>query len=733
MPADTTLTVELNGPGDVVGINRAAILRTIPSDEEQRFSPLQLAGVEFREEDFPWRYSPAAVNNRSRPWCFVLALEESEFRARPQGTAPLASIEVQQGNLFPEADKLWLWAHVQANQVFGTSPEEVNTFLQGLLQQNPGLAFSRVFSSRRLKPNTRYRGVLLPSFESGRLAGLGLPANRAAGSLTAWENKAAGEWIPFPIYYQWDFQTAAGSDFESLARLMQPAPELALTPRKLEVNLPLGSAAATAGSYALPMPGVLMPLEQGVTAALPPEVAGNLYQELLPGQVGSGGRPVVAPPLYGRYYVDQLSLTNPSSASTNWYNQVNLDPRYRAVASLGSQVVQDGQEEYMQRAWEQVQDVLVANLNLRGMQYGLKASTGLRDQHLPLAVDTANVAVGSNQDVASIKPEEETQRAASQDDSSGLAAAVAPAPTLANYGLQLTALALPCVRLANSGLTARETIRRSNVPLAAFSPPFRRITKPFGRFQANLAGPPLRPTQTPDAVAGESPLGPGTSLQQRDELLNKLSDGTVRGSRPKDSLFRAYQFDDVALNALLAGEAQPTELRIVDEEGQYQQITDAAVVDLFTQAFAPFRTAVRFRTVDPAQPRLDLEALKKGMVAGTDPVRVFTTRANQALQPVPRFVVGDWEPADFNGADFLLDEVIPGLTIVQPTVEPVARRETSFAANNAGDSVAADEPLRAQNSTAIGASGSDQLLATATGRPRPVQPVMAYPVFKDPM
>src|SRR4051794_27924132 len=61
--------IAILGPGDVGGIKAEAILRSRPAGGSLQATPGELAYVEFYDEDFPWRYTPAdAVGGRLRPW-----------------------------------------------------------------------------------------------------------------------------------------------------------------------------------------------------------------------------------------------------------------------------------------------------------------------------------------------------------------------------------------------------------------------------------------------------------------------------------------------------------------------------------------------------------------------------------------------------------------------------------------------------------------------------------------
>ena len=48
-----------------------------------------------------------------------------------------------------------------------------------------------------------------------------------------------------------------------------------------------------------------------------------------------------------------------------WPNELNLDPRQRVTAALGTQVVQREQEQLMAAAWEQLEAVQAANQAMR--------------------------------------------------------------------------------------------------------------------------------------------------------------------------------------------------------------------------------------------------------------------------------------------------------------------------------------------------------------------------------
>lgn len=228
-----TKPVQLYGPGDVVGIEEKAIVKVEPRNWITNFEPNYLPYLEFYDEDFPWRYTPAKPGNhhRLRPWIMLAVLKADEFEEGKNTLGkPLPFINVKKQTFLPAPDDLWAWAHVHVNrslngadpkQVKSSDGEAVANALQNLLNQNADLASSRIICPRKLEENTTYYAFLVPVFESGRLAGLGrdFPANLTA-TKSAWGAVDAA--IELPVYYRWQFSTGTIGDFEYLVRLLKP-------------------------------------------------------------------------------------------------------------------------------------------------------------------------------------------------------------------------------------------------------------------------------------------------------------------------------------------------------------------------------------------------------------------------------------------------------------------------------------------------------------------------------
>lgn len=234
-PEPIDRTVQLYGPGDVTGIDTRAIVRTDPRDWITNAEPNYLAQIEFYDEDFPWRYTPAAPDAsglRLRPWIALVVLEEPETgipEFRDLGGAadqPLPSIETDAA-LLPPAAELWAWAHVHVNASLSANADEfvstdaavVAARLDAALAADRDIAYSRLVCPRRLRPNARYHAFVVPVFEAGRLAGLGEdPTTAAHASASAWGSSGV---VRLPYYHRWYFRTGDQGDFEYLVRLLQ--------------------------------------------------------------------------------------------------------------------------------------------------------------------------------------------------------------------------------------------------------------------------------------------------------------------------------------------------------------------------------------------------------------------------------------------------------------------------------------------------------------------------------
>jgi hypothetical protein len=470
--ATVNIAVELNGtglsknfalisPGDIIGINRDMIVRTEPLNWITDYEPNYLAFLEFYDEDFAWRYTPAAsVGERLRPWIFLLVLKEDEFE-RSKRRIPLPSITVKNNEAFPPFNETWLWAHVHSNADIPDS--ELSTLEKFLLslkktrKDDPNQFFSRLMSPRKLEANTAYYAFLVPAFETGRLAGLEDPtADTHKAQEPSWDNNGAkGE---MPVYFEWFFRTGVNADFESLVKLLEPrAMDPRVGIRDMDCSSP-GFVKADDVTQKIPatsptiigLEGALKSPSTQSTVFPDPPSSKDFQIELqkivnLPATMAADltKDPIISVPLYGSNHAkksaDDLVILDVNS--DRWVNDLNRDPRTRVPAGFGTLVIQNNQENFMHKAWDQVMKIIEANRIIKATFFNMK------------------VAVKYTQKTFSQLP-----------------------------GNVLLAISKPVLsRVMGSPTTILHQINESILPSAVFSGAFRRLMRPKGKLARKIS------------------------------------------------------------------------------------------------------------------------------------------------------------------------------------------------------------------------------------------------------
>jgi hypothetical protein len=232
-----TQDIALYGPGEILGVEQRAVIRTEPRAGVANFESNYLPAIDFYDEDFPWRYTPAPpAGLRLTPWIALIVLKQTEFTdGKNIANRPLPFITISNLSSLPNADDLWAWAHVHFNQGLSPNPstELVSTDMsavlprvQTVLDTDPDLAYSRLLCPRLLDVDTGYDAFVVPAFETGRLAGLGHDPTKAPSALaSAWASYAnQQEAQNFPYYYRWQFTTGDRGDFRYLVSLLKAQP-----------------------------------------------------------------------------------------------------------------------------------------------------------------------------------------------------------------------------------------------------------------------------------------------------------------------------------------------------------------------------------------------------------------------------------------------------------------------------------------------------------------------------
>jgi hypothetical protein len=438
-------SIELYGPGDILGVSIRAIVRTVPRPGTRDFESNFLAAIDFYDEDFPWRYSPAAPNaNRVAPWLWLLTLDKTEFDLMPPLESGLPVVRLHPGvaqAALPKPNQTWAWAHAHVNfNVVENQNSQLEAVLQRLeseLAKNPNLGCSRLLCPRRLKPETEYAAFLIPTFEKGRLAGLGadLSLIDSTNSLqAAWASPQAFLPDHFPIYYQWSFSTMPGPDFEGLAQKIEPVTRSQLlaagigTPLTMDIRSPGWGVKHGDPSPTVVLPTVFRlpdsPPDAEFPAPAPSKDAAwadslaqllNLSVQMQEGDAAFqqqnpiyqdaatiGNDPVVTPPLYGSWYVPPAKVEK-GKMKTDWFHQMNLHPALRVVGGAGAEVIRDNQEDYMERAWEQCDEIGETNRFIKIAQLSSNVGMALFSKHLKASLDSLSVQTTSNQQVRALR------------------------------------------------------------------------------------------------------------------------------------------------------------------------------------------------------------------------------------------------------------------------------------------------------------------------------------------
>ncbi len=464
-------SISLVGPGDIIGIDNRVVVKTEPRNWITNYEPNFFPYLEFYEEDFPWRYTPAApIGHKLRPWLVLVALKVDEFEKDNALFGALPSILIKgheqdtagtsgaASRVFPNPAQSWAWAHVHLNGDLDPSnnldpnvPANLNSALsrfRQLLANNPDQAVARMVCPRILDPNTMYHCFLLPAYETGRLAGLGADAaiisthNAQESSFGADHRTDAdhSRYVDhFPYYYAWQFMTGDVGDFESLVRKLVPRevdPRVGTRPMDIQepgFNISFDSVSVPDNGIVMLEGALLPPFGTTTRAPYPTHVTTpaytyrkrladllNLSEDLMeatfpPSQFygtnpfGYHGPanlieddPIITPDLYGRWHALKNTLdTNlgPAGAlnhNKTWFYELNLDPRSRAVAGLGVKHVKNNQEKIMDKAWDQIGEVIEANRKLRWGQFSQQVAFASFSKNLKAQTSEQANAIAAN-------------------------------------------------------------------------------------------------------------------------------------------------------------------------------------------------------------------------------------------------------------------------------------------------------------------------------------------------
>ncbi len=477
---DTTagIQVQMYGPGDVLGIDPRHIIRTEPPNFTPNYEPNYLAGIEFDQPDFPWLFTPAAPNvNRLRPWLSLIVLQDDEFTIPPGAPNPLPVILVTQLNALQNLNESWNWAHAQISG---------DLDLNQAISHSPGAVLSRMLCPRRLDPETHYTAFLVPAFELGRRAGLGEDVSGVAIQAMSWASNTTGP-LKLPVHYRFEFHTSDAGDFESLVRRLTPhvlIKEVGI--RAMAVDQPMTDFPSAGPPLGLE--GALLspntqstdwkdPDKQNFQTKLQQFIsvpASNIDDPQNP----HPDDPRIVPPIYARWHA-AIQAVDPNVPG--WVNKLNLDPRPRVMAGMGTRVVLTQRVQLMASAWQQLEGIERTNQLLRQAQLARACMLQAYKQHFLATASTTLLAL-----TASVHS-----------------------------------------RMFASPRTVHATITRSRLPVRALSATFRRIARPLGplrRRQGSGTAAPMDIVERLNSgeVTVEPPIHPPGGMVSIDQVSDKL-------------------------------------------------------------------------------------------------------------------------------------------------------------------------------------------------------------------
>lgn len=372
--------VTLYGPGDVLGIDRRQIVRRYPAPGSTNAEETFHAHIEFDRPELPWAFSAQTKGDAMRAWLALVVFERDEVEWEPaqSGLQPIASVP---GSTLPPLETAWAWAHAQAPRGSASLSARLST---GYAPVN----VARLMAARILTQNTNYVACLVPTTDAGVRAGLGLGDG---GTLApAWTGQEGT--VRLPVYDRWEFRTAPDGDFARLARRL----------KGVAAPWEIGRRTMDASRPGMPLPD-LDPNDPGrrqvVRCAVfspAPRPPGALSDEAgwsrgqterlqealeLPAAIeGMAGTdpgelpdlPIVGPRIYAEGQRGVATIPG-----GDWFAELNLAPRHRVVAGLGTRVVVKDQEPLMQAAWAQVGEVDKANRELALAELARNLATSL--------------------------------------------------------------------------------------------------------------------------------------------------------------------------------------------------------------------------------------------------------------------------------------------------------------------------------------------------------------------
>ena len=376
-------SVRLYGPGEVTGIDPQQVVRLEPQPRTSDFEPNYFPFIEFDRPDFPWLFSPAKADGqgRLRPWLvLVVVRRQPGVELRPAGDTPLPVLEIKAAGHTPRrvagpvrvpflgarADDGRGQNGASHGAPIGPGANDFTADLRApaaAVDPVPRVRGSGVRESAvsRVWGNRRRTRRCEPSWFSGESG----PAGHSAAGLLL---------VGVP-----DLRRRRVRGAGSPSRAARAAPGGRQASDGHQSSRLCASAAARDGSArnrhrtgrrAARRRHQIGRLDRCDPVPFQTALAPILNTPWKLATTTAGGDPIVAPPIYGAWHAGVHLVTPGGDAASPvpWINELNLDPRLRAAAAMGTEVVQAEQEALMASAWEQLGEAEAINQRLRQAQ-----------------------------------------------------------------------------------------------------------------------------------------------------------------------------------------------------------------------------------------------------------------------------------------------------------------------------------------------------------------------------
>ncbi len=368
-----SLDIALNGPGEVLSLDRRTVIRVDPADGADEAEPTCIA-----PSSSPSRTCPGCSPRPARTGTGSDRGSCSSWSPRTPPASPTVTAPDPESCRSPTSAPNCPTSH---SRMRGRTPRSRAwaTWTPPTRGHCPDLSARDSY--------VRALDTLPPSCPPSRPAGSPLSASpfRQPRPPPRHGTPSGSDSIVLPVFHSWRFMTGLDGDFESLVSRLKRT--------SLGGDTATGRAAVVAN-----LPAGVPDLEDwrfpGALGLCPDPLPGSDFRAALSALVDRGqtatGLPL-PPPLYGRWHAAQQALTG---STKQWLRRLNFDPRYRAAASLGTRIVQDNQEALMVAAWQQIGAVEEANALLRQAQLARDNSTALHATLTGLDAATLTLITG---------------------------------------------------------------------------------------------------------------------------------------------------------------------------------------------------------------------------------------------------------------------------------------------------------------------------------------------------